>query len=496
MRERVQPRQTQKLLGPQPGLAPQPQLQKVGAQPARLGNRGQHQGVDPHGKARAQAHQRPQLGATFPENAAEQCRSKLRHGGKADEANADQRIGLARQVVVHIAQNQHTQNGSPPDAQQHARDVASRGQLLLAPTQHQGQHQLVADHGRHRDGLHNHHAGGGRQTAYESQHGQRVLAIGQGQREHKVFGVHVARLKVQQAPQRDRQHKQVDQQHVQRKHPQRPAQVRLAHVLDHHDLKLPGQHQDREHGQQGQRKPLRPHARAPQIDAEQLLRLRHCGGAGKHIAQAIKQAPHHKAPHRQKGHQLDDRLEGNGRHHALVAFGAVQVPRTKHHGETRQHHGHIKSRVLRPVHIGREAAHVAAGQHGITSGHGLELQRDVGHDAHHRNQRDQPGQHRALAVAAANEVGDRGDAVGLGDAVHFAQHHPAQQHGQGRPEIDRQKPHAARSRAADAAKVGPCGAIHRHGQRVHPGVVNDRATQRRAAVGPIGHTKEQQQIAK
>jgi hypothetical protein len=46
------------------------------------------------------------------------------------------------------------------------------------------------------------------------------------------------------------------------------------------------------------------------------------------------------------------------------------------------------------------------------TGNALELQGDVGHDAHHRDQRDQAGQQGAFAVAAGDEVGDRGDAVG------------------------------------------------------------------------------------
>ena len=54
------------------------------------------------------------------------------------------------------------------------------------------------------------------------------------------------------------------------------------------------------------------------------------------------------------------------------------------------------------------------------------------------------GQRAALAVAAGDEVGDRGDAVAARDADHLAQHQPGQQHRQRRPEVDRQEPQPRR----------------------------------------------------
>ena len=41
----------------------------------------------------------------------------------------------------------------------------------------------------------------------------------------------------------------------------------------------------------------------------------------------------------------------------------------------------------------------------------LQLQRDVGQDADHRDDRDQAAEQRALAVARGDEVGERRDAV-------------------------------------------------------------------------------------
>ncbi len=135
-----------------------------------------------------------------------------------------------------------------------------------------------------------------------------------------------------------------------------------------------------------------------------------------------------------------------------------------------------------------------AGQHAVAGVDRLQLQRDVGHDADHRDQRHQPGQQRALAVTAGDEVGDRGDAVGARDADHLAQHQPGQQHRQRRSEVDRQEPDAARGRAADAAEIGPGGAIDRDRQRVDPGVGDHRALLHGAPVGPPGDDEQQQQV--
>ena len=137
----------------------------------------------------------------------------------------------------------------------------------------------------------------------------------------------------------------------------------------------------------------------------------------------------------------------------------------------------------------------AGGEHVIARGHRLQLQRDVGDDADDGDQRDQRGQQRALAVAAGDEVGDRGDPVGLRDADHLAHHDPGQQHRQHRPEVDRQEPDPGGGRAPDAAEIGPGGAVDGQRQRVDPGVVDHRAAACRAPVGEGGDREQQQQVA-
>ena len=125
---------------------------------------------------------------------------------------------------------------------------------------------------------------------------------------------------------------------------------------------------------------------------------------------------------------------------------------------------------------------------------GFELERDVRHDADHRDQRDDAAEQGALAVARGDEVGDRGDAVGLGDAQHLAQHEPPQAGHHGRAEVDRQKAEAARRGAPDAAVVGPGGAVDRDRERVDVGVVDDAAALVGAPVAEIGDREQPAQI--
>ena len=241
---------------------------------------------------------------------------------------------------------------------------------------------------------------------------------------------------------------------------------------------------------------MRPGEAAALIEAQELIQRGHGPRLAEQIRQAVEQTIDHKQTDCQKCHELDHRLERNRRHHALVALRGVEMARAKHHGKTGQRQGHIKRAVVTPVlRVGRTGPGQGRQQR-VTGRDRLELQRNIGNDADHGNQRDQARQQRALAIAAANEIGNGRDAVSLGDADHLAQHHPAQHHRQSRPEVNRQKPDSARSGAPDAAEISPCGAVDGQRQRIGPGVVDDRALLRRARVAKIGHGKEQQQVGK
>ena len=270
----------------------------------------------------------------------------------------------------------------------------------------------------------------------------------------------------------------------------------LVDVLDHHHLELARQEDHRQHRQQRQREPLLVgEGLCPAPGVSSAAQLGHGHGPREQVAQAVEQAPGDEHADRQEGQQLDHRLEGDRRDHAFVALGAVEVARAEHDREAGQRQREVQRAVAatsaRRAPAARPSGVVSSA---IAAGDGLQLQRDVGHDADHGDQRHQPGQQRALAVAAGDEVGDRRDAVAARDADHLAHHHPGQHHRQRRPEVDRQEPHAGRRRAADAAEVGPGGAVHRHRQRVDPGVADDRAALARAPVAEAGHREQQQQV--
>src|ERR1700722_18055108 len=65
------------------------------------------------------------------------------------------------------------------------------------------------------------------------------------QRQHIHVAVDGAERKADQAGERDRDHEQVDGDQVERKQPARPADLGIAGILDHADVKLAGQQHDR-----------------------------------------------------------------------------------------------------------------------------------------------------------------------------------------------------------------------------------------------------------
>ena len=301
---------------------------------------------------------------------------------------------------------------------------------------------------------------------------------------------------MQQAAKRDRQHEQVDQQQVQRKHPGGTFEVRFIDVLDHHHLELTRQEHHRQHCQQRQREPLLVGELLTRLLRQREQRLQFGRGprAREDVGRPVEQAPGHEGAHRDEGDELDDRLERDRGHHAFVFFGAVQVARAEHHREAGQCQREVEGAVAPPGQRCGQRRAQRRGEQRVAAGHRLQLQRNVGHDTDHGDQRHRAGQQPALAVAAADEVGDGGDAVRAGDADHLANHQPGQHHRQRRAEVDRQEPDPAAGSAAHAAEVRPGGAVDRQRQRIDPGVADHRTPLPRACIGERGHREQQQQV--
>ena len=486
----VQAAQAQQLFRFEPLDAPRPATQEVGRKPAGFGDRRQHQRIGPQQKAGEQASLRAVASSVAPVHAAQHGWGELGHCSKADQTNAYQRIGFASQMEIAVAQQQHKCDRAAPDPQQQAGQVTGRMVADAAGAQQQRHDQIITDHAGDCDRFHHDHAGGGGQTADESQQGEPDLPVGQRYRKNEGLRVRLAGTGQQHPTESDGEDEHIDQQQVGREHPCGAAQMALIDVFHHHDLELARQENHRQHRQQSEREPLTPgKCRRPPATG-QLRQRRNLRGTFEDVAHAVEQAVAHVQSDGQKCHQLDERLEGDRRDHAFMALQRVQTPCAEHGGKAGQSKGEVKRAVVPPARRRQMRGTARVGQHPEPNRDSLELQCDVGNDANHGDDRDHAGEHRALSVPAADEVGDRRDAVAFGDAHHLAHDQPCQHHRQGGPEIDWQKPDARAGGTADAAEIGPGTAVDRYRQGVDPGVADHGAALRRATVTPGGNGEQ------
>ena len=128
------------------------------------------------------------------------------------------------------------------------------------------------------------------------------------------------------------------------------------------------------------------------------------------------------------------------------------------------------------------------------AGDRLELQRDIGHRADRGDQRRDQRDVKALAVARAEEVGDRGDLLGLGQPDDAPEQRKAEQEHQHRADIDRQEFRPALGGEADRAEEGPRRAVDGEAERIDIGPRLAAAARRRAAVADAGDREQQRHI--
>ena len=98
----------------------------------------------------------------------------------------------------------------------------------------------------------------------------------------------------------------------------------LVDVLDHADLELARQEEDRQHRQKHERGP-RAVSAGLAAEAQQLLDVRQLRGTREQVGKAAVQAEGDEHADREEGEQLDDRLERDRRDHAFVALGRVGI---------------------------------------------------------------------------------------------------------------------------------------------------------------------------
>ncbi len=267
MGDRIEPGKSEQFVRAQPGDAEWPVIDEAFSDPAGAGKRRQQQRVDPHHKAAGQPGERSGLGRSGPENAADDRRRELRGGDEGDQPDGDQRVSLADEPDIGIAEQHDHHDGAAPNGQQHAGQIAALRQMQAADPQQRRHDQIVAYHRAERDGLDDDHAGGGGKSADEDEQRQRLLVLGHRQRQNEGVGVDRPRRELEQAAESERQHEDVDEEEIEREQPDRLLDVPLVHILDHQHLELARQYDDRQHGKQGQRDPAG--VTAARIDDEQ-----------------------------------------------------------------------------------------------------------------------------------------------------------------------------------------------------------------------------------
>ena len=252
-------------------------------------------------------------------------------------------------------------------------------------------------------------------------------------------------------------------------------------VFHHQHLKHARKRQEGGRRQECQADPARP-VELPGGDGRGLDRACNTADAACH-------APGDKNAHRQERHQLDHGFDGDGGDHARMAFVHVQVAGAKQNGEHRQPHRHPQ-RGGRQVR-GLKTRRPLGGKDRKGQRHRLQLQRDIGCGADHREQCHDHAQQVRFAIARRQKVGDRGDALQPAHMHQLAQHPPPADQHQGRPQINGQvfKPRARR--IADRAVKGPGGAIDRQRQGIdHRAAQPARLAPACPAVGPERHREQ------
>ena len=233
------------------------------------------------------------------------------------------------------------------------------------------------------------------------------------------------------------------------------------------------------------------------LQAHGVGQLRHGRGLREQGGRPLEQHEGDEDTHRQKRHQLDQRLDRNGRDHSLVALAGIQMPSAEQNDEHGQYHGDPE-RTITPEPLGgqgRVGTQRVIHQHRMADRDRLELQRDIRRDGDQGHKGHQGTQQRALSVTGTDEVGNGGDPLLSRNAHHLAQRERRQQHGQRWPQIDQQEARAKLSGSAHAAVKGPGGTVDRNGERIHRGRANQRAPLFGAAVSPGGYHEQQRQVA-
>ena len=339
---------------------------------------------------------------TPPDEASEKARGHLGNGSEGEEADGCQPRFAVGAAIIGIAEHQDGDDRGPPDPQQGLGEIGPM---------HRTPHELAAEEHRH-DNVVRHHDGQrdrsdddhrrrGREATDEGDQRDDRHFVGERQEQYVEVGIARA-AELDEACHCDRQHEEVDRHEVERQEVARCLQFQLGAVLDDRDVELPRQHDDGEGRQHDQQNPaadgrLIGHGRGD----EQVLR-----GALPQIRRPVEEEEYNGNTDRGEGQQLDDGLHRHCKDQAVLVFRGIRVAGPEHHGETR-HQDRDDQREVDEIEVAA-ANPVGRGVHhgGNGAGNGFQLQGDIGDRSDQRDESDDHGDRRVLAVAGSDEVGD------------------------------------------------------------------------------------------
>ena len=239
------------------------------------------------------------------------------------------------------------------------------------------------------------------------------------QGQHIQVRRHSTRTKPCIAQPRQRQNRQRDKQHVQRKEPACRAQMRWVATLHHAGVELMRQGEHRQCPQQDQRG-----------EARAVMRRR-CGvhEVGRQRRKQQRAQGEHRA-------QLEQRFERHRQHQSTVMRHRRRTPCSEQHREQRHQQGDIERAVLPRFGLGN----LSMTEHRVTHRHRFELQRDIRHDADHHHRRDHRRQTRMAPQAYRDQVSQRTRVVIARELHQATQHGNSKQIHQDRADKRRRQP--------------------------------------------------------
>ncbi|MNF50245.1 hypothetical protein D3C84_315360 [compost metagenome] len=401
----------------------------------------------------------------------EHAGEELQGGDEGDNAQIGQILLGAEQQIEAVTGQDDGDDQRPAGPLQPAIDIAFGGWLI------ERQYQVVEDHAGQRQGGDDDQSAGSREAADVGDQCQGLVVDRNAQAEGEVFRVGGG-TQLEACPE-NQGHRQAHQQQEQGQAPTGADHCPRVEVFGKGHV-VHVRHDDgrgEEHQQQG----------APGA----FLQWRMQAGQGRlvlhqpafQILRPIEYAIQRIDADDTDGGQLDHRLEGDGEYQAFVFLAGGDMAGAEQDGEEDDQPAVGQSHPF---------LHRFAGEDADGVGHRLELQSEQGQ---HADQHEHGGQGAGPGAAKAEgeQVGQRRQLVGAGNAQDRIEQHRRQQEGPGHPEVAGEKAVAVLIGQAHRAVEGPGTGIDAERQGVGQRVANDRTRDQPVFADP-GDAEQHQQV--